>query len=243
MAASESAVRSIVTPCAWMSPSASEWIVAASKLGQPNWGALQHPPVPTKSTSRTQIAFFIGLNLAHAHLAAAEGDTRSLSNTTRDILLLSESLGIADKLAPRMKAVIAAADTGNRVSTAGELDNLLQVVCSTLHAQHDQPIEMFIHLGVFAASLHTITNPALGLQTLPAPLLNLSDIVAWFDSALRDLPEPAAGDKVTSEALVFTGRLASTMKLELQSPRDGELARLIFEQTGQLIDTLCRREF
>lgn len=226
------------SPCAWMLPTTGEWLVAIAKGGQPNLAALKSAAIPTKSTSRAQIAFFIGLNLAYGHVASAEGNQRVLINRTRDILTLAESLGIADKLASRMKVLHVAANAAERMATARELDKLLEVTCETLNAQHDQPMELFVHLGVFVGSLSIMTNPALGIEPFPTDFLNVREILADFDASLQSLPTSMAGDQVGSALTDFIRSLIAIIYESEAGDESGRLATKIFEQTHLVMDTL-----
>lgn len=169
-------------------PVPSEIFLVMDKLGRPDWKSeLRHTKAPTFS-NRIDVALVLGATVAEGFVAVQAEDRDAVERIGKDVLRLSESLGLKDIVLPHTNAILEAAKNGRWDAVRQELDKTQRTVRLTMEERRDGELSQCVSLGGWLRGTEAVTNIIHAHYTSDAAeLLNQPDIIEHFQKQLRKL--------------------------------------------------------
>jgi hypothetical protein len=114
------------------------------------------PPVPPNERERG--AFVLGSLLADSFLALQATDAQQFRNTNQDVLAYCRTLGLGEKLTPRLMSQGKLAETEDWAGLRQEVVDGHQELCRLLKEQRDEDLATLVDIGVWVRLLHVVAG-------------------------------------------------------------------------------------
>lgn len=169
-------------------PVPSEIFLVMDKLGRPDWKSeLRHAKPPTFS-NRIDVALVLGATVAEGFVAVQAEDRDAVERIGKDVLRLSESLGLKDIVLPHTNAILDSSKSGRWDAVRQELDKTQRTVRTTMEQRRDGELSQCVSLGGWLRGTEAVTDIIHANYTSDAAeLLNQPDIIRHFQKELRKL--------------------------------------------------------
>jgi len=139
-------------------PNAGEWFAACNKLGKHDWSSFFRQPSASTLFSRPQIALNIGILLADGFLAAEAQDRQQVKNVSREIKLLTKSLGLEQDFVARTNSIADLADNKQWDALDAELEAVRNELAAAMAGHRDDDLVMLMTLGSWLRSLEIVSS-------------------------------------------------------------------------------------
>jgi len=169
-------------------PVPSEIFAVMDKLGRPDWRAeLRQAKTPTFS-NRVDVALLLGSVVAERFVAAHAEDKDAVERIGKDVLRLSESLGLKDTVLPHTNSILEASKNSHWEIVRVELDKTQKTVRDTMEQRRDAELGQCVSLGGWLRGTDAVTSLIMKNYTSDAAeLLNQPDIIQHFQKELKKL--------------------------------------------------------
>lgn len=139
-------------------PNAGELFAAFNKLGKHDWSSLFRKPPAAPLLSRPQIALSIGILIADGFLAAEAQDRQQVKNVSREIKLLTKSLGLEQDFVGRNNSIADLADNKQWDALDEELEAVQNELATAMEGRRDDELVMLMALGSWLRSLEVVSS-------------------------------------------------------------------------------------
>lgn len=169
-------------------PVPSEIFMVMDKLGRPDWrGELRRSKTPTFS-NRVDVALLLGSVVAEGFLAVQAEDKDAVERIGKDVLRLSESLGLKETVLPHTNSILEASKNNHWEIVRVELDKTQKTVRDTMEQRRDAELGQCVSLGGWLRGTDAVTSLiAKNYTSDAAELLNQPDIIRHFQKELKKL--------------------------------------------------------
>jgi len=169
-------------------PVPSEIFMVMDKLGRPDWRAeLRATKTPTFS-NRVDVALLLGSVVAEGFVAVQAEDGDAVERIGKDVLRLSESLGLKDTVLPHTNRILEASKNNHWEIVRIELDKTQKTVRDTMEKRRDAELGQCVSLGGWLRGTDAVTSLiAKNYTSDAAELLNQPDIIHHFQKELKKL--------------------------------------------------------
>ena len=169
-------------------PVPSEIFAVMDKLGRPDWRAeLRKGKTPTFS-NRVDVALLLGSGVAEGFVAVQAEDKDAVERIGKDVLRLSESLGLKDTVLPHTNSILEASKNSHWEIVRVELDKTQKTVRDTMEQRRDAELGQCVSLGGWLRGTDAVTSLIMKNYTADAAeLLNQPDIIQHFQKELKKL--------------------------------------------------------
>ncbi len=113
------------------------------------------PPVPPNERERG--AFVLGSLLADSFLSLQATDAQQFRNTNQDVLAYCRTLGLGEKLTPRLMSQGKLAEMENWTELRQEVVDGHQELCRLLKEQRDEDLSTLVDIGLWVRLLHVVS--------------------------------------------------------------------------------------
>lgn len=201
-------------------PVPSEIFNVLEKLGTPDWKGELRGSLGHNSGNRTQIALLLGTVIAEGFIAVEAEDSERVKDIGREVLDLSQAIGVHKAVVSRSNAIIQKADQRDWNGVRKELDGALQDVRGAMTELNDEDLAQLVSLGGWIRGTSVLTSIVQkDYKPQRAELLHQPELLAYFDRQLDEMnPRLRKNDLVT--------RIKSML---------GEIKPLIIEGEGRKI--------
>jgi hypothetical protein len=201
-------------------PVPSEIFNVLDKLGNPNWKGELRESLGRNSGNRTQIALLLGTVIAEGFIAVEAEDSERVKDIGREVLELSQAIGVQKAVVARSNAIIQKADQRDWGGVRTELDGALQDVRGAMAELNDEDLAQLVSLGGWIRGTAVLTSIVQkDYKPQRAELLHQPELLAYFDRQLDEMnPRLRKSELVT--------RIKSML---------GEIKPLIIEGEGRKI--------
>jgi len=215
-------------------PVPSEVFNVLDKLGTPNWKDELRDNLGTNTGVRAQTALLLGTVIAEGFIAVEAEDSERVKQIGKEVLDLSEAIGVRGAVVARSKAIIEKADARDWPGTRKELDGALHDVRGAMDELNDQDLSQLVSLGGWVRGTEVLTSIVKkDYEVRRAELLHQPELLNYFDRRLDDMsPKLRKNDLVTQ----LKGMLKEIRPLILEN--DG---RKITPQSVQRIHDVTTR--
>ncbi len=122
------------------------------------WRQHYRPSPPVPSNERAQGAFVLGTLLADSFIALKATDAQQFRNTNQDVLNYCRTLGLGEKLTPRLMAQGKLAETERWADLRQEVVDGQQELARLLHDQRDDDLSILVDLGAWLRLLQVVSG-------------------------------------------------------------------------------------
>ena len=166
-------------------PVPSELFLVLDKLGKHDWkGELRQGKQPT-FTDRTDVALLLGTVVAEGFIAVQAQDAPAVERIGKDVLRLSESLGLKETVLPHTNRILESSKNGHWEIVRVEFDKTQKTVRDTMEQRRDREQSQCVSLGGWLRGTEAVTDLIKQNYTSDAAeLLNQPDIVRHFTKVL-----------------------------------------------------------
>ena len=226
-------------------PIPAEIFGVLDKLGDPNWvSGIIIPEDHGKTSDRAILALTFGSFVAEGFIAVQAKSVEDIQKIGREVLTLSESLGLADAVRPHSLSIIEAAGDRNWDEVRDELDSTQQTVRNTMERLRDDELSELVSLGGWLRGTHVVTSFISDSYTGDkAELLNQPGLISHFSGMLDSMSGPSkasaqirsiADGLVQLEAIITSGEPISEEDInQIRDISKNLLDEFYFDETAE----------
>lgn len=170
------------TVAATTEPSPADFLDSIAQKTKARWRLLFRPPPPTPPTDRGRTALILGTLLGDSFLVLQAGDAQQFRNNNQDVLTYCRTLGLGEKLLPRLMTQGNLAEQNAWKDLRQEIVDGHQQALKLLRDQRDDDLALLIDIGL-GLRLFEIATALI----VAAPEADVSLLCASSPSLLRDL--------------------------------------------------------
>ncbi|MDI1311323.1 hypothetical protein [Prosthecobacter sp.] len=122
------------------------------------WRLLFRGPPPTPPTDRGRAALILGSLMADSFLIWQAGDSQQFRNNNQEVLSYCRTLGLGEKLLPRLMAQGKMAESNEWKELRHEIVDSHQVLIRMLREQKDDDLAVLIDLGLWLRLLEIVST-------------------------------------------------------------------------------------
>ena len=131
----------------------TEFLDLLGKTAKARWRLLFRPPPPTPPTDRSRSALILGTLIGESYLIWQAGDAQQFRNTNQDIVSYCRTLGVADKLMPRLMAQGKMAESAQWKELGQEITDGHHELQRLLLDMQDEDLALLIDTGMWLRML------------------------------------------------------------------------------------------
>lgn len=162
-------------------PIPSEILEVLDKLGSPNWAGELREVGGVNSPDRTRVALLLGTVVAEGFVAVQAQNRDAIEDAGKEVLRLSESLGIKKYVVQHAQSILDAAKANDWDSVRRELDNTERTVRDTMEKMRDEELSQCVSMGGWLRGTEVLTSVVIkDYNADRAELLNQPDLVRHF---------------------------------------------------------------
>lgn len=170
-------------------PLPGEIFAVLDKLGDPNWRAEIRSESQPQVRDRSQAALLLGTVVANGFIAVQARDAEEVRSVGREVLRLSEALGVRDSVMPHCAAIMDQADARNWREVKIELDKAQQNVRQAMQELRDEQLAQLVSLGGWLRGTEALTSiVGKDYSKDGAELLHQPDLLQYFIERLEAMP-------------------------------------------------------
>lgn len=167
-------------------PVPSEIFLVLDKLGKPDWRSQLRSGSPPTFPQRLDVALVLGAQVAEGFIAVQAQDQSAVERIGRDVLKLSESLGLKESVLPHTDSILEASKNNHWEIVRVEFDKTQKTVRDVMEQRRDRDMAQAVSLAGWLRGTEAVTDIILKDYTSDAAeLLNQPDIVSHFQKELR----------------------------------------------------------
>lgn len=179
-------MRSAIVTDAFSIPIPEELFTALEKHAKPQWLSEYRKDPPTSFNDRTQLALNLGMLIADGYIAIQAEDAKRVKDVGKEVIKLSNALGVSQEIMERGKALTRFADQKDWATLKQELDATQNEVKMAMINQRDSELVTLVSLGGWIRGTQIVTNVIKQHFSPQASiLLRQPDIVTHLQSKLE----------------------------------------------------------
>lgn len=218
-------------------PIPAEIFSVLDKLGEPNWGSgIELPSGNVAANDRSLLALTFGGLVGEGFIAVQAKDAEEIQKIGREVLELSNALGLAVAVRPHSLSIIEAAGDKDWGRVRDELDSTQQTVRETMEKLRDEELSNLVSLGGWLRGTNVVTTfISESFSEDKAELLNQPGLIIHFREVLEMMEGPSSETPAMRAILVGLARLESIISgAEIISEEDvrqlRDITRLMLEE-------------
>ncbi len=192
-------------------PIPAEIFAVLDKLGEPNWGSgIEMPDGDAAANDRSLLALTFGGLVAEGFIAVQAKDADKIQKIGREVLTLSNALGLAVAVRPHSLSIIEAAGDKDWSRVRDELDSTQQTVRETMEKLRDDELSNLVSLGGWLRGTNVVTIfISDSFSEDKAELLNQPGLISHFREAVESMEGPSGKTPAMRAISVGLARLES----------------------------------
>lgn len=216
---------------------AADYLEAVGKSTRARWRLLFRPPPPTPPTDRGRSALILGTLLGDSFLIWQAGDAQQFRNNNQDVLAYCRTLGLGEKLLPRLMTQGNLAEQSGWKDLRQEIVDGHQEAMRLLREQMDEDLALLIDVGVGLRLLEIVTSlitAAPEVNTMlyagsPELLQELRDDFARISAAKREEPFMQRVRAAIDESSALWHDVAKTPLTEKELAKTNETLKILMQ--------------
>lgn len=136
----------------------ADFLEMAGRHTKARWRALFRPKPTTPSSDRTKTGFTLGSLIGESFLIWEAGDAQQFRNNNQDIVSYCRSLGMGEKIMPRLMAQARMAEMDEWKDLRQEIVDGHQEIMRLLREQQDEDLAVLVGLGTWMRSLEIVSK-------------------------------------------------------------------------------------
>ena len=221
-------------------PNAGELFAAFNKLGKPDWSSLFRKPPAAPLLCRPQIALSIGVLIADGFLAAEAQDRQQVKNVSRDIKLLTKSLGLEQEFVGRNNSIADLADDKQWDAVEGELDAVQNELAAAMSGLRDDELATLMALGCWLRSVEIVSSQlSVNYTTNAAKILRQPAVAGYFTTRLDALSEKNKTTPIIAELQHSLPSVREALSFPAENPPSCEAVTELRNLTAGLLNHIA----
>jgi hypothetical protein len=191
----------VVPPVFWTEDQTpADFLEMAGRHTKARWRALFRPKPTTPSSDRTKTGFTLGSLIGESFLIWEAGDAQQFRNNNQDIVSYCRSLGLGEKIMPRLMAQARMAEMDEWKDLRQEIVDGHQEVMRLLREQQDEDLAVLVGLGAWMRSLEIVSK-----LVMETPQVDKRPLCIGSPALLAELRQDFAslGDTTRRSALLL----------------------------------------
>lgn len=149
----------VVPPVFWTEDQTpADFLEMAGRHTKARWRALFRPKPTTPSSDRTKTGFTLGSLIGESFLIWEAGDAQQFRNNNQDIVSYCRSLGMGEKIMPRLMAQARMAEMDEWKDLRQEIIDGHQEIMRLLREQKDEDLAVLVSIGAWMRSLEIVSK-------------------------------------------------------------------------------------
>ncbi len=220
-------------------PVPSEIFNVLDKLGSPNWKGELRDSLGSNTGNRTQLALLLGTVIAEGFIAVEAEDSERVKEIGRNVLKLSQAVGVEKAVVARSKAIVDQADARDWTAVRKELDGALQDVRGAMDELNDQDLAQLVSLGGWVRGTEVLTSIVQkDYQARRAELLHQPELLNYFSRRLDDMNPRLRKSELVSQLKVMLNEIRPLI-LQGEGRRiSPQSVEKIHSVTNQMVQTI-----
>lgn len=136
----------------------ADFLEMAGRHTKARWRSLFRPKPTTPSSDRTKTGFTLGSLIGESFLIWEAGDAQQFRNNNQDIVSYCRSLGMGEKIMPRLMAQARMAEMDEWKDLRQEIVDGHQEIMRLLREQQDEDLAVLVGLGTWMRSLEIVSK-------------------------------------------------------------------------------------
>lgn len=220
-------------PSAPATPSPADFLDTVGMHTKARWRLLFRPPPPTPSAERHRSALVLGTLLGDSFLVLQATDAQQFRNNNQEVLAYCRTLGLGEKLLPRLMTQGNLAEQNAWKELRQELVDGHQEALRLLREQMDEDLALLIDIGVGLRLMEIVSA-----IIVAAPESDVSGLCSGTPDLLQDLRENCGRISAERRELPLLTRIRSTVDETSQTWRNVEKTPLTQEQAAETNEKL-----
>ena len=174
-------------------PIPAEIFAVLDKLDEPEWSrGVSIPENAGDGSDRSLLALTFGSLVGEGFIAVQAEDADDIEKIGKEVLSLSQALGLADAVQPHSLAIIEASGDRDWERVRDELDSTQQTVRDTMDRLRDQELSELVSLGGWLRGTNVVTTFIReSFREDKAELLNQPGLIIHFREMLGKMKDPS----------------------------------------------------
>ena len=175
-------------------PIPAEIFSVLDKLDEPEWSrGVSIPKGPGNGSDRSLLALTFGSLVGEGFIAVQAEEADDIEEIGKEVLDLSQALGLSNAVRPHSLAIIEAAGDRDWERVRDELDSTQQTVRDTMDRLRDQQLSELVSLGGWLRGTNVVTTFIReSFREDKAELLNQPGLIIHFREMLGKMKGPSA---------------------------------------------------
>lgn len=211
---------------------AADLLECVGKNTRARWRLLFRPPPPTPPMDRGRAALILGTLMGDSFLIWQAGDAQQFRNNNQDVLAYCRTLGLGEKLLPRLMTQGNLAEQNGWRELRQEIVDGHQEAMRLLREQMDEDLALMIDIGVGLRVFEIVSN------LITAAPENGLVLYEGSPELLRDLREDFNRISATKREEALLQRVRSVIDESCLAWQEVHKAPLTNEQLVKTNDTL-----
>jgi hypothetical protein len=149
----------VVPPVFWTEDQTpADFLEMAGRHTKARWRALFRTKPTTPSSDRTKTGFTLGSLIGESFLIWEAGDAQQFRNNNQDIVSYCRSLGMGEKIMPRLMAQARMAEMDEWKDLRQEIIDGHQEIMRLLREQKDEDLAVLVSIGAWMRSLEIVSK-------------------------------------------------------------------------------------
>jgi len=221
-------------------PNAGELFAAFNKLGKHDWGSHFRKPPAAPLLSRPQIALSIGVLIADGFLAAEAQNRQEVKNVSREIKLLTKSLGLEQDFVGRNNSIADLADQKQWDALDEELEAVQNELAASMAGQRDGELVTLMALGGWLRSLEVVScHLAANYTADAAKILRQPPVVGYFAARLNVLSAKNKAAPIVAELDRSLPAIGAALSFPADNPPSGDAVAELRDLTTGLLNRIA----
>lgn len=136
----------------------ADFLEMAGRHTKARWRTLYRPQPPVPSTDRMRTSFALGSLMGESYLIWEAGDSQQFRNNNQDIVSYCRTLGLGEKMMPRLMAQAKMAEMDEWKDLRQEIVDGHQELLRLLRDQMDEDLAVLVDMGAWMRSLEIVSK-------------------------------------------------------------------------------------
>ncbi len=136
----------------------ADFLEMAGRHTKARWRTLYRPQPPVPSTDRMRTSFALGSMMGESYLIWEAGDSQQFRNNNQDIVSYCRTLGLGEKMMPRLMAQAKMAEMDEWKDLRQEIVGGHQELLRLLRDQMDEDLAVLVDMGAWMRSLEIVSK-------------------------------------------------------------------------------------
>lgn len=218
----------------------ADFLEMAGRHTKARWRTLYRPQPPVPSTDRMKVGFTLGSLMGESFLIWEAGDSQQFRNNNQDIVSYCRTLGLGEKMMPRLMAQAKMAEMDEWKDLRQEIIDGHQELMRLLREHRDEDLAVLVDIGAWMRSLEIVSKLVVETPEVDKRSLCIGSpsLLAEMRQNFASLSEPTRRSTLLQPLILVLTELEKTWgNPKSGAPTQSMVART-HEQLREVMETL-----